>query len=312
MCKRGKAPRRGKLAAALEQTAHDPRRRAVAASVLAAGGAIATGKLVRDRVIERRRRKRMRRYRLEPGESPRDGIGRIARGQLELAIGLLEDGESRGHDEAIHEARKALKRLRAALRVSRGFLGDERYRHENRVLRDAGRSLSGPRDAQVLLETLDQLAERHAEELAGSEWAGLRHALKSSAETGGDRAAAATVVGSLADVRGRVATWPLPQEGGPEALAPGLARIYRRGRRALRHRRARADHGEPARAAQARQGSVVRRAAAAPGSAAANEAARPARASPVGPARRGPRSGGAAGARPSSARAAPARRARGR
>jgi CHAD domain-containing protein len=232
MAKSVKRQKRGKLAAALEETAHDPKRRAVAASALAAGGAIAAGgKLVRDRVAERDRRKRAQRYRLEPGESPREGIRRVARGQLDLSIGLLEDG--RGHAEAIHEARKALKRLRAALRITRGSLGSNRYRHENVILRDAGRALSGSRDAQVLLERLDELAERHAGELDGSAWKQLRHALESSAETGDDGKAAASVVGALSDARVRVGSWPLPAKGGPEALAPGLQRIYRRGRRAL-------------------------------------------------------------------------------
>jgi len=231
MAKRVKSPRGGKLAAALQQAAHDTRARALVASALAAGGAIATAKLVRDRLLERRRRRRSPRYRLQPGESPRAGIGRVARGQLDLAIGLLEDGHNGAGDDAIHEARKALKRLRAALRVSRGFLGTERYRHENTIVRDAGRALSDARDAQVLVTTLDELAEPHADEPDVSGWPRLREALEASAER--DGAAPAPVVEALSDARARVSGWPLPQKGGPQALAPGLERVYRRGRRAF-------------------------------------------------------------------------------
>ncbi len=231
MAKRVRRPKHGKLVAALEDAARDPRRRAVAASALAASAAIATGELVHHRLVER---KRARRYRLEPGESPRHGMRRIARGQFDLAISLLERGEDGDRAEAIHEARKALKRLRAAIRVSRRFLGTERYRHENLVLRDAGRALSGRRDAQVLVETLDQLAEHDAGELPASGWTRLREALTASADETGDGSGPATVVGSLSDARVRVASWPLPRSGGPDAFAPGLERIYRRGRRALR------------------------------------------------------------------------------
>jgi CHAD domain-containing protein len=241
MAKRGKARARGKLAHAieetahaLEETAHDPKRRALAASALAAGGAMATGKLVRDRVVERGRRERARRYRLESGESLRDGIGRVARGQLDVAIGLLEESDGRDRGEAIHEARKALKRLRALLRVSRGFLGDDRYHRENAAFRDAGRALSGSRDAKVLLETLDELTKRHADELTAPPWPRLRQALKSSAEEPPDGVATASVVSRLSDARARVATWPLPQDGGPQKLVGGVARIYRRGKHALR------------------------------------------------------------------------------
>ncbi len=90
----------------------------------------------------------------------------MARGELDLTIGLLQaapNGEGRA--EAVHEARKALKRLRALLRVSRPALEERRYRRENVVFRDAGRELSDARDAQVLLETLDSLLERFGDEL---------------------------------------------------------------------------------------------------------------------------------------------------
>ena len=226
--------KRGRLATALEHTAHDPKLRAVAASAVAASGAITTGKLVRARVEQRKRRERSRRYRLEPGETPIEGIGRVARGQLDLAIELLGGGGDDG--EAIHEARKTLKRVRAALRLSRDHLGTYRYRHENVILRDAGRELSGARDARVLLETLDGLAEHNPETLSAPARTRLRTALSATAEAAGatDDASPSAVINALADARVRVATWPLPEDGGPEAFAPGLERIYRRGRRALR------------------------------------------------------------------------------
>lgn len=118
--------------------------------------------------------------------------------------------------------------------MSRGFLGTERYRRENLTLRDAGRALSESRDAQVLVETLDELGERQAPELPGPAWHKLRDALESAAENAGAGSPAASVAATLADARARVASWPLPENGGPQALAPGLEHVYRRGRRALR------------------------------------------------------------------------------
>jgi CHAD domain-containing protein len=225
--------KRSKLVSALDDAAHEPALRAVASAV-AAGGALAAGKVVRDRIAERGQRRR-RRFRLQPGESPKRGLGRIASGQLELTIGLLTSGNGAPSPEAVHEARKALKRLRALLRVSRDFLGDERYRRENVILRDAGRSLSGARDTQVLLDTLDDLAERFPGEVPDGAWSRLRDAMSAEAQSAeADHDSDGGAAGALADARARVATWPLPDRGGPGSLASGLRRIYRRGRRALR------------------------------------------------------------------------------
>src|SRR5947209_19451407 len=93
-----------------------------ASAAVAAGGALAAGKVVHDFVSERTKRKRSRRFRLAPDETARGGIARIGEGQLELAISLIDGREGEG-PEAIHEARKALKRVRAVLRLSRGWLG---------------------------------------------------------------------------------------------------------------------------------------------------------------------------------------------
>ena len=224
--------KRRKLVATLEEVTREPAVRAVAASTVAAGGAIAAG-LVRKRAADRQRRRR-RRYRLRAGETPSRGVGRIARGQLDLTIELLQREDAHGDGEAIHEARKALKRLRALLRVSRGSLGDERYHSENVVLRDAGRELAGARDAQVLVATLDGLTGRFNEELPPGAWPRFREALAGNvkpadAPSGGRRVG---VVNTLSGARTRVATWPLAQNRGPESLLGGLEQIYRRGRRA--------------------------------------------------------------------------------
>ena len=209
-----------------------------AGAAVAVGGAIAAGKAVHDLVVERGERERGRRYRLARDESLREGIVRIAVGQLDLAIALVEGREGDG-PQAIHEARKALKRLRAVLRLCRPYLGKQRYRQENTILRDAGRSLSGARDAQVLIETLDGLREPLAEELPDDIWSRFRDALSADARALGDPddKERANVASALAGVRARVELWQLPDDRGPEALAPGLRRIYSRARRARRKAR---------------------------------------------------------------------------
>jgi CHAD domain-containing protein len=213
-------------------------------AALAAGGAVATGgalaaaKLVRSRAA-RRDRRRGRRYRLERGEGAGEGVRRIARGQIELASELLEHSRAGDVDEAVHEARKRLKRLRALVRLARDGLGDEVYRRENAGFRDVGRDLSAVRDAQVMVDTLQGLIDRYRAELADGAFRGLLDALTGEAQAAhkrlaGDPAAVGGALSALEAMRTRVATWPLGEGEGARALAPGFERIYRRGRYAAR------------------------------------------------------------------------------
>jgi CHAD domain-containing protein len=210
----------------------------VAAS-LAVGVGMALARAERDRRSAGRRRAAELQFALLPGEAPVLGLRRIALGQLDLAIGLLGGGgDGTPPDErAVHETRKALKRLRALARVLRAQLGEERFARENAALRDAGRRLAGARDAEVLVATLDGLLERHPGKLGRRGGvARLREALVAEREAAtaqalGDAALRAEVIAELQAVRGRVMVWPLGNPAGIEALEPGLLRLYRQGRR---------------------------------------------------------------------------------
>jgi CHAD domain-containing protein len=207
-----------------------------AGAAVAAGGAIAAGKVVRDVVAERAERKRARRFRLDPGETVREGIGRVVHGQLDHAIALVEGREGTG-PEAVHDARKALKRLRAVLRLCRKELGKDRFRQENAILRDAGRALSDTRDAQVLVETLDGLRDSLGPDVPDDTWSRFHAMLVAEAQARAEPDGAGgyeQVVTALAGVRERVDGWPLPDDAGADALAAGLERIYASARRARR------------------------------------------------------------------------------
>jgi len=216
---------------------------AAVGAMAAAGGAAAAAavKRTRDRRARRKQAERARAYRLRRGEDTADGVRRVARGQLDRAGDRLDAGTgARGDlDGAVHDTRKAFKRLRALVRVSRDALGDEAYRRENTIFRDAGRKLSGTRDAAVLVQTLDGLIARYRDELDDGAFAGLRGALASEAQAASsaladDRTAVNEVQGTLEAARRRVGGWPLPDDGRLAMLEPGFERIYRRGRRALR------------------------------------------------------------------------------
>ena len=180
------------------------------------------------------------RFGLGEGERVPDGVRRITRGQLDMSTERLEGHTDENLGRAVHETRKSLKRLRATVRLARGEIGDEAYRHENVAFRDAGRRLGGARDSEVLLETLDALTERDPEAAPPARFERFKRTLVGQHGAAQRRlhqgAAVTEVLGELDRARARVGDWQLEQED-LDALAPGFKRIYRRGRRAYRSAR---------------------------------------------------------------------------
>ncbi|MDX6718431.1 MAG: hypothetical protein QOJ63_685 [Solirubrobacteraceae bacterium] len=179
-----------------------------------------------------------RSYRLHADEYVPDGIRRIARGQLLDAHDELSGASAHTLGDAVHETRKGLKRLRASVRLTRDAIGAQTYERENAAFRDTAQRLAAGRDAQVLLETLDALRDRFADELAPLATAALRARLEDEREravaaTRHDDAGIAAVLGALAQAVARTPTWSLEPDGF-DALSPGLRRIYRRGRKRMR------------------------------------------------------------------------------
>jgi hypothetical protein len=75
---------------------------------------------------------------------------------------------------AVHQARRAFKKLRALVRLGRPSLGAS-FTRENHRWRDAGRLLSASRDATVLLGSFDRMAREAG--LSGNEAGALRQRL---------------------------------------------------------------------------------------------------------------------------------------
>lgn len=178
----------------------------------------------------------LRHYGLLADETAEHGLKRIALGQLDLALELLHGESCVPAEEAVHETRKALKRVRALLRLLEGELGSGRAARERTVLRDAARRLAGARDAEVMVSTLDALARRHPRKLGRRrglvELQARLHRERDTAvaQTLGDAVTRAQVAHELGALRARVARWELPDRSADKLVAPGLERIYRAGR----------------------------------------------------------------------------------
>ena len=183
-------------------------------------------------------------FKLKRKEAEDKGIRRVAHGRAEDAMELLRD-EHADPVEAVHEARKDMKKLRATLKLVRPVLGDKTYRRENGRFRDAARALSEARDAQVRAQTVDALAERFADDEPPGGWWAVRAALAGDAAAGNgdlepirERAAAEIERGDEA-----IDDWPL-RTAGFDLVRPGLRRAYARG--CKRFRAARKHGGDEA------------------------------------------------------------------
>jgi CHAD domain-containing protein len=190
----------------------------------------------------KQQRKRERRFTQLPGEALGEALQRMALGQLDLAIELLaRDGngdlDANALDaRAIHETRKALKRLRALVGLLREDLGEPRFKREYAILRDAARRLASARDAEVMVETLDALLQRHPRKLAHRRpLIELRKRLvaeraATAQRTLGDQATRAEVLRELRGLRERARCWGLPDRPGISMVEHDLRRVYRQGR----------------------------------------------------------------------------------
>jgi CYTH domain-containing protein/CHAD domain-containing protein len=177
-------------------------------------------------------------FSLGPGEPLGEGLRRLVREQIDAASDQLRGQAGSDPAEAVHEARKSFKRIRATLRLARDQLQPDVYEREIASFRDAGRRLSSARDSQVLLETLDSVCERYAKDLTASGFSATREMLVAELRAaegryGQNAEAAEAVLKDLCLARRRLPEWRF-QHDDIAALASGFERIYRNGRRAVR------------------------------------------------------------------------------
>ncbi len=172
-------------------------------------------------------------YRLKRGEPVPEGIRRIVQEEIDSASEQLSNGKKR--DEAIHESRKSLKKIRGALRLVEPELGRV-YSAENARMRDLGRQLSEIRDATAILEVFDGLLEKYKGALQSEAFAAIRRGLEKSKRETEQALHIDKVVGrALSALRAlgkRAGNWPLKKDGF-QAIAPGLQNRYRRGRTSM-------------------------------------------------------------------------------
>jgi len=179
-------------------------------------------------------------YRLRQQESFAHGLRRLARKELRSAAAELERSAP-SPDEAIHEARKSVKKVRAVAQLIEADHGRGLGKSQKQ-LRKVNRTLSELRDADAIMEILGKLRQQDPRVLSEHTFARVRHRLASrkldlTKAAAHDRSCekAAQKLRALQETAKR---WrPTHRRFG--ALAAGMRATHRRGRKALARARKR-------------------------------------------------------------------------
>jgi CHAD domain-containing protein len=170
---------------------------------------------------------------LKTGENLAHGIRRIEKKQIGRIIEQLGESRPDRQGKAVHEARKDLKKARAALRLIRVKLDAQDYRKENRNLRKVGQALARRRDAEVLLKTVDKLRAGCHDRITREILAELRPVLlEQNKELFQRPPIARKAKAKLKSARKQIKSWHLDGLKWSD-LSCGNQRTYKQGRKAF-------------------------------------------------------------------------------
>src|ERR671919_594706 len=172
-------------------------------------------------------------FRLKLREPLPDGLKRVFREQIDSALRMCRHpAKERG--VTVHEVRKHLKKLRAAMRLAVGEVGKKRHAREDCCVREIGRLVSDLRDSQVRLQTLIHLRDEAAKKSKKNPFPRIEELLSleresfSAAFSGWQKQA----IPKLERVEERLSKWPLTSINWKQ-ICGAVERIYKRGQRGL-------------------------------------------------------------------------------
>jgi CHAD domain-containing protein len=172
-------------------------------------------------------------FKLKLREPLSEGLKRVFCEQVDSALHLCQHpGKQRG--VTVHEVRKHLKKLRAAMWLAIVAVGKNCHAEEDRCARKIGRLVADLRDAQVRLQTFVQLRDNAAKNSEQQSFPRTEELLVlelesfSAAFAGWQKQA----IPRLENLKTRLMLWPLDGLNWKE-ICGAVCKIYRRGQRAL-------------------------------------------------------------------------------
>ena len=169
-------------------------------------------------------------FKLDLADLP-GSVAAVAHAQLRDAAEQLERVYATDPETAVHEARKDVKKFRALLRVLRSVVPPKVRRVENAAVRDASALISGARDADVMITTLDALRDPAAGRVPGTTFDAAIDFLRGrTAHVSGDGFGATLTALRAADQR--IDAWARAKVR-PSDLVKGMVRTYADGMAAM-------------------------------------------------------------------------------
>ena len=172
-------------------------------------------------------------FRLKLREPLPDGLKRVFREQIDSALRMCRHpAKERG--VTVHEVRKHLKKLRAAMRLAVGEVGKNQHACEDRCVREIGRLVSDLRDSQVRLQTLIRVRDEAVKKSEENPFPRIEELLVleresfSAAFSGWQKQA----IPKLERVGERLSKWPLDGISWKQ-ICGAVENIYERGQRGL-------------------------------------------------------------------------------
>jgi len=172
-------------------------------------------------------------YRFKLQEPLAQEVRRVALEQIDLAEEKLTSQDD--IPDAIHNARRSLKRLRALIRLVRPAIGDAAYRRESDRVAGTARLLAGARDLHVMRLTATKLESRFGPlpNGAGKRLNALLAAEAAAIPSDAGKDGRAQALKRLKQMRKFFVGHAL-DDLAFAGLAEGLERCYRKGRRGFR------------------------------------------------------------------------------
>lgn len=174
-------------------------------------------------------------YRLYKEETLQHNIQRVVSEEIDKCIASLQKLEI---NEAVHDIRKRLKKIRAVARLVRKDLGEKKYKSINIYFRDLGRELSRLRDLASHMETIQMLEERYGNHIYTNFFKSINSELQSERDALEEKLREnqffkGYLLDKLEKAKTDLVEWPLSSSE-MSIVVPGIQKVYKRGSKALK------------------------------------------------------------------------------
>ncbi len=186
-------------------------------------------------------------FRLGQNEPLPVGLKRLTLREFEKAVDGFYNGEDAFAD-AVHEARKATKRVRSVLHLIRPEIGEKVFRFETDLLRQSSGMLSSVRDSVAILESFDVLDRIYGHLLVDGALSETRYRLEHQRDRIQTRVMedpdiVMNVVENFERAHSRYSNWSVDPDSHAiygrgirdefDAIGPGFRRTYEKGRKRM-------------------------------------------------------------------------------